>query len=302
METENSRTKKLSFPKKLFFVMLGLLAITGMSSIVSKWMPSQAANNRIGVVDITGLIQSSQIIINQIKDFREDKRIQGIVLRIDSPGGAVGPSQEIYDEVLKTRNDNKPIYASMGTLAASGGYYIASASNKVFANPGTLTGSIGVIMAFSNAKELMDKIGLQPEVIKAGKYKDIGSPLRAMTQKERNLLQNVITDVHQQFIEAVAKGRNLSIREVTKVADGRVLTGRQAHSLNLVDQLGGLQVSIDQLAREVGIIGSPIIIREKQGIKFIDWLLQAAKNQITIQRYLPSYKSPLTYTWYLDNL
>tara|TARA_B100001105_G_C22090026_1_gene314615 strand:- start:15 stop:587 length:573 start_codon:yes stop_codon:yes gene_type:complete len=190
----------------------------------------------------------------------------------------------------------------MGTLAASGGYYIASATNRIFANPGTLTGSIGVIMAFSNIKGLMDKIGLQPEVIKAGKYKDVGSPVRAMTQKEKDLLQNVVTDVHQQFIEAVAKGRNLSTAEVSKVADGRILTGRQAHSLNLVDQLGGLQASIDQLALEVGIIGTPKIIKEKQDIQFLDWLLQVTKNQTAIQKYLPTSKSPLQYTWILGNL
>ena len=148
----------------------------------------------------------------------------------------------------------------------------------------------------------MDKIGLQPEVIKAGKYKDLGSPVRDMTKKEKNLLQNVVTDVHQQFIEAVAKGRNLSVAEVSKIADGRILTGRQAHSLNLVDQLGGLQASIDQLALEVGIIGTPKIIQEKQDIQFLDWLLQATLNQETIQKYLPNTTSPLQYTSLLNNL
>ena len=292
---------KLPFFRKLFFFMLGLLALVGISSIVSKWVPSQGTDNGIGIINITGLIQDSQTIIKQIKEFRENKRIRGIVLRINSPGGAVGPSQEIYDEVLNTRG-NKVIYASMGTLAASGGYYIASAADQIFANAGTLTGSIGVIMAFSNIKGLMDKIGLQPEVIKSGKYKDLGSPVRDMTKKEKNLLQNVVTDVHQQFIEAVAKGRNLSIAEVNKVADGRILTGRQAHSLNLVDQLGGLQASIDQLALEVGIIGTPKIIQEKQDIQFLDWLLQATLNQETIQKYLPNSTSPLQYTWFLNNL
>ena len=291
---------KISFTKRVLFFMFGLLALVGMSSIVSKWVSSQATDNRIGIVDISGLIQDSEFVIKQIKSFREDKHVRGIVLRINSPGGAVGPSQEIYDEVLKTRNGKK-VYASMGTLAASGGYYIASATNKIFANPGTLTGSIGVIMAFSNIKELMDKIGLQPEVIKAGEYKDIGSPARTMTQKEKKLLQNVVLDVHQQFIEAVAKGRNLSITEVKKVADGRILTGRQAHTLNLVDQLGGLQTTIDQLAREVGIIGVPKIIKEKQDIQFLDWLLQATTNQRVVQRYFTGYKSPLQYIWPVGN-
>ena len=301
METTNSETTKPSFFRKMLFFMIGLLALIGASSIISKWMPSQGTDNRIGIVDVTGLIQDSQFIIRQIIKFREDERIRGIILRIDSPGGAVGPSQEIYDEVLKTRKSNKTIYASMGTLAASGGYYIASATNRVFANPGTLTGSIGVIMAFSNAKGLMDKLGIQPEVIKAGKYKDVGSPARAMTQREKNLLQNVVTDVHQQFIEAVAEGRNLSIEEVTKVADGRILTGRQAKSYNLVDQLGGLQLAIDQLAHKVGIIGAPKLIEEKKDIQFLDWLLQATINQTTIKKFFPSEKSPLQYIWLLGS-
>ncbi len=238
MEMVGSEKKKSPLAKRLLFLALILLALVGISSITSEWV-QQGTKNRIGIVDITGLITDSQYITNQVKKFRQDKRIRGIILRIDSPGGAVGPSQEIYNEVLKTRENGKTIYASMGAIAASGGYYIASAAEKIFANPGTLTGSIGVIMAFSNAKGLMEKIGLQPEIVKAGEYKDIGSPARAMTQKERNLLQSVVTDVHQQFIEAVASGRDISVAEVTKIADGRILTGRQAHSLKLIDQLGG---------------------------------------------------------------
>ena len=298
METVSSEKKKSPLAKRLLFLALILLALVGISSITSEWV-QQGTKNRIGIVDITGLITDSQYITNQVKKFRQDKRIRGIILRIDSPGGAVGPSQEIYDEVLKTRESGKTIYASMGALAASGGYYIASAAEKIFANPGTLTGSIGVIMAFSNAKGLMEKIGLQPEIIKAGEYKDIGSPARAMTQKERNLLQSVVTDVHQQFIEAVASGRDISVAEVTKIADGRILTGRQAYSLNLVDQLGGLQVSIDQLAHEVGIIGSPKIIKETPRVGFLDWVLKSTVSQSLINRSsIPS----LQYTWHLNSL
>lgn len=298
MEMVGSEKKKSPLAKRLLFLALILLALVGISSITSEWV-QQGTKNRIGIVEITGLITDSQYIINQVKKFRQDKRIRGIILRIDSPGGAVGPSQEIYDEVLKTRESGKTIYASMGALAASGGYYIASAAEKIFANPGTLTGSIGVIMAFSNAKGLMEKIGLQPEIIKAGEYKDIGSPARAMTQKERNLLQSVVTDVHQQFIEAVASGRDISVAEVTKIADGRILTGRQAYSLNLVDQLGGLQVSIDQLAHKVGIIGSPKIIKETPRVGFLDWVLKSTVNQSLINRSsIPS----LQYTWHFNSL
>ena len=298
METVSSEKKKSPLAKRLLFLALILLALVGISSITSEWV-QQGTKNRIGIVDITGLISDSQYIVNQVKKFRQDKRIRGIILRIDSPGGAVGPSQEIYDEVLKTRESGKTIYASMGAVAASGGYYIASAAEKIFANPGTLTGSIGVIMVFSNAKGLMEKIGLQPEIVKAGEYKDIGSPARAMTQKERNLLQSVVTDVHQQFIEAVASGRDISVAEVTKIADGRILTGRQAYSLNLVDQMGGLQVSIDQLAHKVGIIGSPKIIKETPRVGFLDWVLKSTVNQSIINR--PSIPS-LQYTWHLNSL
>ena len=298
MEMVGSEKKKSPLAKRLLFLALILLALVGISSITSEWV-QQGTKNRIGIVDITGLITDSQYITNQVKKFRQDKRIRGIILRIDSPGGAVGPSQEIYDEVLKTRESGKTIYASMGAVAASGGYYIASAAEKIFANPGTLTGSIGVIMAFSNAKGLMEKIGLQPEIVKAGEYKDIGSPARAMTQKERNLLQSVVTDVHQQFIEAVASGRDISVAEVTKIADGRILTGRQAYSLNLVDQMGGLQVSIDQLAHKVGIIGSPKIIKETPRVGFLDWVLKSTVNQSLINRSsIPS----LQYTWHFNSL
>ncbi len=294
----DSEKKKSPLYKRLLLPILILFALVGISSIVSELIQKGAAN-RIGIVEITGLISDSQHIVSQVKKFRLDKRIRGIVLRIDSPGGSVGPSQEIYDEVVKTRRSGKPIFASMGTLAASGGYYIASAAEKIFANPGTLTGSIGVIMAFSNAKGLMEKIGLKPEVIKAGKYKDIGSPARAMTKKEKDLLQSVATDVHQQFIEAVAAGRNITVEEISKVADGRILTGRQAYSLNLVDELGGLQVSIDQLVKKVGIIGKPEIIKEKRSTGLLDLLLKTKINQPITELYsVPS----LQYTWHLDSL
>ena len=299
MENISPERKKTTLTKKSLLFVLVLLAFVGVSTIATEWMIQQGTDNRIGIVDITGVIQSSQNIIKQIKSFRSDKHIRGIILRIDSPGGAVGPSQEIYDEVLKTRKSGKIIYASMGTLAASGGYYIASAADQIFANPGTLTGSIGVIMAFSNAQGLLEKIGLKPEIIKAGKYKDIGSPTRSMNQIEKSLLQDVVTDVHQQFIEAIANGRGMSIAEITKIADGRIFTGRQAYSLKLVDQLGGLQATIGQLAAKAGIIGAPNVIREKPNTGLLDWVLKTEISP-SIVGYLSS--PSLQYTWHLDSL
>ena len=299
MENISPERKKTTLTKKSLLFVLVLLAFVGVSTIATEWMIQQGTDNRIGIVDITGVIQSSQNIIKQIKSFRNDKHIRGIILRIDSPGGAVGPSQEIYDEVLKTRKSGKIIYASMGTLAASGGYYIASAADQIFANPGTLTGSIGVIMAFSNAQGLLEKIGLKPEIIKAGKYKDIGSPTRSMNQIEKSLLQDVVTDVHQQFIEAIANGRGMSIAEITKIADGRIFTGRQAFALKLVDQLGGLQATIGQLAAKAGIIGAPNVIRKKPNTGLLDWIL---KTEIS-PSIVGNLSSPsIQYTWHLDSL
>jgi protease-4 len=299
MKNISPEKKKITLTKKLLFFVLVLLAFVGVSTITTEWLIQQETDNRVGIVDIIGVIQSSQNIIKQIKSFRDDKRIRGIILRIDSPGGAVGPSQEIYDEVLKTRKSGKIIYASMGTLAASGGYYIASAADQIFANPGTLTGSIGVIMAFSNAQGLLEKIGLKPEIIKAGEYKDIGSPTRSMKKIEKSLLQDVVTDVHQQFIEAIANGRGISIAEITKIADGRIFTGRQAYSLKLVDQLGGLQATIGQLAVKAGIIGTPNVIREKPNTGLLDWILKTELSPSIIGHL----SSPsLQYTWHLDNL
>jgi len=219
--------------------------------------------DKLALVRIEGVITESEDIVRQIKKYREDSSIKGIVLRIDSPGGAVGPSQEIYREVLKT-TEGKKVVASMGGLAASGGYYIACAANKVFANPGTITGSIGVIMAFSNFEELMKKLGLKTTVIKSGKFKDVGSPVRELTEEERKILQNVSDDIHGQFIEAVAKGRNLKIESVKELADGRIFSGRQAKESGLIDELGTLEDAISYATKLAGIKDKAKIVQERK--------------------------------------
>ena len=219
--------------------------------------------DKLALVRIEGVITESEDIVRQIKKYREDSSIKGIVLRIDSPGGAVGPSQEIYREVLKT-TEGKKVVAAMGGLAASGGYYIACAANKVFANPGTITGSIGVIMAFSNFEELMKKLGLKTTVIKSGKFKDVGSPVRELTEEERKILQNVSDDIHGQFIEAVAKGRNLKIESVKELADGRIFSGRQAKESGLIDELGTLEDAISYATKLAGIKDKAKIVQERK--------------------------------------
>ncbi|MGA3086314.1 MAG: signal peptide peptidase SppA, partial [Thermodesulfobacteriota bacterium] len=200
--------------------------------------------NRIGVVSIRGVITESKEVVEQIKKYRKDNRVKAIILRIDSPGGATGASQEIYREVQRTVTKKKVI-ASMGNVAASGGYYVALAADKIVANPATLTGSIGVIMEVSNIKELLQKIGVSLEAIKSGPYKDIGSPVREMKPEERRLLEEVIQNVHQQFIEVVSKGRRLCREQVEKIADGRIFTGQQAKALGLIDELGSFEDAVE---------------------------------------------------------
>ncbi len=200
-------------------------------------------HHQVGVVEVEGVIVDSKKIIEQLDDFHEDGSIKAIVLRINSPGGGVGPSQEIHDEVRRIDAD-KPVVVSMGSVAASGGYYIAAPARVIFANPGTITGSIGVIMEFTNVQELLEKIGLHSQVVKSGKHKDIGSPVRPMTEEDRALLQALIDDVHTQFVDSVAAGRQLEVQKVRTFADGRIFTGRQARELGLVDELGGLEAAI----------------------------------------------------------
>jgi protease-4 len=232
-------------------------------------------SEKIAVINIENVISHSSDVVRQIKKYADDNSIKAIVLRIDSPGGSVAPAQEIYNEILKVRkNSGKKVITSMGNISASGGYYIACASDKIVANPGTLTGSIGVIMAFSNIEELMGKIGLKSEVIKSGKYKDIGSPTRKFTAEDRRILQDLIDDVHDQFVNVVSKGRNLDIQKVKELSDGRIFTGRQALKEGLVDKLGSFEDTIEMVAKMVNIQGKPKIVSEKKETNIFFKLLE----------------------------
>lgn len=229
-----------------------------------------AFGDKIAIVEIRGVIAQSSGIIEEIHQYLEDDGVKAIILRIDSPGGGVGPSQEIHREIIKVK-EKKKIVTSMGSVAASGGYYIACASDLIVANPGTITGSIGVLMEFTNIEELFKKIGIKGVVLKSGEHKDIGSPFREMTPEEKMIIQEVIDNVHQQFIKAVAEGRKLDPLKVTQIADGRILTGEQAKQLGLVDQIGNLDDAIDATAKLVGIEGKPDILYPKK--KFSIWEL-----------------------------
>ncbi|MBI5598498.1 MAG: signal peptide peptidase SppA [Deltaproteobacteria bacterium] len=215
--------------------------------------------DKVAVVEIDGIITDPTEINREIRDYAERDDVKAVVIRINSPGGAVAPSQEIYNEVKRLR-ETKKVVASMGAVAASGGYYIAVAADRIVANPGTITGSIGVIIEFINVEELLNKLGVKGYVIKSGRFKDMGSPFKKMEPEEAALLQEVLSDVHRQFIGAVSKGRGIDAAEVEKIADGRIFSGAQALKLGLVDSLGDIADAIDEGARLAGMTGKPYVI------------------------------------------
>ncbi len=210
--------------------------------------------DKVGVVEITGVMDESKTVLSALKNFRKDESIKAIVLRIDTPGGGVGPAQEIFREIRKTA-EKKKIISSLGSVAASGGYYVAAGTDGIIANPGTITGSIGVIMGYTDFQKVFEKIGLTSVVIKSAEYKDIGSPVRDMSEKEKKILQNFVKNIHNQFVRDVAEGRKMDIEEVGKIADGRIFTGEEAKSLGLVDRLGNFEDAVEWAGRLGGIKG-----------------------------------------------
>lgn len=242
----------------------------------------QTANGEgVGLVEVKGIILDPQETVKQLQALGKNEQVKAVVLRIDSPGGVVGPSQEIHDAVKKL-NLKKKVVVSMGSLAASGGYYIAVPATRIYANPGTITGSIGVLMKFSNMEGLMDKIGMKAFTLKTGQYKDVGSPVRPMTNEEKEMLQSVIDSTHGQFIRAVAEGRKLPVEQVRALANGRIYSGEQALALKLVDQLGTLQDAVEEAGRIGGIKGEPELIRPPKKKKvFLDLLVESAAEKIS---------------------
>jgi protease-4 len=235
---------------------------------------SLPVGNKVAIVALEGVITGSDDVIGDIEDFAKDDRVKAIVIRIDSPGGSVAPTQEIYDAILEA-GKKKKIVASMGSIAASGGYLVACGADKIVANPGTITGSISAIMHFANMQELMRKIGVSSSVIKSGKYKDIGSPAREMTDEEKVLIQQVVDDVYDQLLDTVSQRRKMPKENVRLIADGRILTGRQAQKAGLVDFLGNQKYAVRLAAKLAGIEGEPEVVypaREKSF--FLDFLFE----------------------------
>ena len=237
----------------------------------------------VGLVELKGVIVDGQETIRQLRALKKDEHVKAVVLRVESPGGVVGPSQEIYAAVRELTRVKK-VVVSMGSVAASGGYYVAAPATLIYANPGTITGSIGVLMKFSNLEGLMDKVGMKAFTIKTGKYKDTGSPARTMTPEEREMLQGVIDSTHGQFVLAVAQGRKLPVEQVRQIADGRIFSGEQAMALKLVDRLGTLQNAVEEAGRLGGIEGEPVLIRppKKKGPMF-DLLVEGAEQRLGLR-------------------
>jgi protease-4 len=254
-------------------VMTAIFALAGRTGGFS-------LKDRIGVIPIEGAITNSETVVSQLVEFTKDRRVKAIILRVNSPGGGVAPSQEIYREILKTR-ENKKIVASMGTVAASGGYYVASGAHKIVASPGTLTGSIGVLMEFVRFQELMEKIGVDVEVLKSGEFKDIGSPHRKLTEQEKEMIQALVFDIQNQFVEAVAQGRNLPMEEVREIADGRIISGSQGLELGLVDQLGNFRDAVDLAKSMAGIKGEANLVYPKRTkVRLWDILAEDASRAV----------------------
>ena len=256
-----------------FIFVYGVATFTGDKS-------SFSLKNKIGIVTVEGIMKDSSPVVNQLVKYGKDNSIKAVVLRIDSPGGGVVSSQEIYKAVLSLKKKKK-VVVSMGSVAASGGYYIACAADKIVANPGTITGNIGVVVHFSNVEELLKKIGLKSSVVKSGRYKDIGSPLREMTPDEKRLIQEVIDDIYDQFLEAVSLNRKISKEKVAGIADGRIFTGRQALKMGLVDFLGDKEYAINLAAKLSGIKGKPDVVYPKEkGLKLWKYIIKETVSAI----------------------
>ena len=250
----------------LFAVMAGLFLAFVIASSGSDGSNLKAWSKGLGYIEIDGTIVDATETVRQLKALEHNSQVKGILIRVDSPGGVVTPSHEIYEEIRRVRDDGMPIIVSMGTLAASGGYYVSAPATRIVANPQTLTGSIGVIMEFPVLKGVMDKIGVKVEVVKSRVHKDIGSPFRDMTDQDRELLQNVVTDAYDQFVAIVSTERKIPEDSVRAFADGRIMTGRQALALGLVDTLGTFEDAKRIAASLCGIEGEPRLIRPSRRI------------------------------------
>jgi protease IV len=267
---------------KALIVISCLIGVVFLISVIRG--VTRSGGNRIGVLEVEGVISESKEAMQNIVKFKEDDSIKGVILRINSPGGAVGPTQEIFREVIKLK-EKKPVYVSMGSLCASGGYYIASAGQKIYANPSTVTGSIGVIMQLTMLQGLIEKLGIHMTTIKAGEFKDAGTPFREMTKEERAYFDSIVESIHTQFIKDVATGRKMDVEKMRKLADGRVFTGTQARELGLVDGLGNFYDTVDEFKKVLKIKGKPDLVYTEKPFSFSKWLFGSVARDLVNERF-----------------
>ena len=277
--------------KKALVVIVGIVLIVFVASIIRALVGRPG--ERIGVVEIEGVIAESRQTMEDIVRFGEDPSIKGVILRINSPGGSVGPTQEIFREVVKLK-EKKKVFVSMGSLCASGGYYLAAAGEKVYANPSTITGSIGVIMQSVILEDLLKKIGVKSNTIKAGDLKDAGTPFREMTPEERAYLNEVVKNIHEQFIKDIAAGRKMDLEKARKLADGRIYTGLQAMDLVLIDSIGNFYDTVDDLKTVLKIKGKPDLVYTEKPFSLSKWLF----SSMTRESLEGFFSSPFKFLYY----
>jgi protease-4 len=280
-----STTKWIIGVSTVLFVVLVIMVMSVVSFLFSasddEDEVSGLSGKRVALIELKEPILFSEDIVRQFKKYRDARAVSAIVFRIESPGGGVSASQEIYEEVRKTRDAGKPVVVSMGSVAASGGYYVACGADKIVANPGTLTGSIGVIFQYLEFEELMKKIGVGSSTFKSGEMKDVGSPLRKSTRKEKEFFDQLINDVYEQFVEVVVRERKLDPSRVRKYADGRVFTGRQAVAWGFVDTLGTYEDAIAIAAGLGGIEGKPRTVKERKRESFWQSMMGDAVTELS---------------------
>lgn len=256
------------------FAMLLIFSFVMISAFGDSSGLNVGSGKKIGVIEVKGPITESKKIVEDIRRFEKKEGIKAILVRIDSPGGAVAPSQEMYQAVMRA-GKKKPVVASMGSTAASGGYYIAIGADKIFANGGSITGSIGVISQIFNVKGLLDKVDVKVNTVKTGQFKDSGSPFRTFEPEDRQYFQDLISDIYDQFVEDVAERRELDLSEVRELADGSVYTGRQAMDLGLVDEIGTFHDAVEHLKDEAGIDGeAKLVYPPDEEMGFLSQLVQ----------------------------
>ena len=241
-----------------------------MAMVSEDGLPTGGA--KVGVVEIEGIIVDGTAAVRELREHAENPSIKAVVLRVNSPGGVVAPTQEIFAAIQRARKAGKPVVATLGAVAASGGYYVAAAADRIYANPGTLTGSIGVVMQLANIEGLLKKVGVEYVVVKAGSYKDVGNFARTMSPEERKMLQALLDDVYSQFVDAVAEGRGLERKEVLAFAEGRIYSGQQALGLKMVDEMGGFEDAVEAAGKLANISGRPKLIYPRKRFSFKDLL------------------------------